>query len=60
MDRLDDKDLEMVATIARKIWLRRNTVVHEKNLMHHSFLVRSARDYVEEFQKAEQSFRNNI
>lgn len=27
MERLDDEDLELVAMVARRIWLRRNTMV---------------------------------
>jgi hypothetical protein len=60
MERLDDEDLEVVAMIARKIWLRRNTVVHIGDLLHSSNIVRSARESVKEFQNAEQSLRNNV
>jgi len=39
MERLDDEDLEVVAMIARKNWLRRNTVVHIGDLLHSSNIV---------------------
>lgn len=52
MERLDNEDLELVAMVARRIWLQRNTMAHRGELLYHSHLVRSTKEYVEEFQKA--------
>jgi hypothetical protein len=32
MEKLDDKNLEMVVTLARRIWLRRNSLVYGGDL----------------------------
>jgi DNA-binding IclR family transcriptional regulator len=53
MERLDDEDLELVAMVARRIWLQKHIVVYGGELLHHSHLVRSAKDFMEEFHKAE-------
>lgn len=58
MESLDEEDYEMMATITRRIWKRRNIVVFRGELSHSSLLVRSANDSVEEFHKAVLSMKN--
>jgi len=51
MERLYEEDFEMMATITRRIWMRRNTSVFGGVLSHPSLLVRSAKESMEEFTK---------
>jgi hypothetical protein len=60
MEWVDEEELELVATIARRIWLRRNFVVYGGELMHASQLVKSAKDLVEEFHQATWTSENNM
>jgi hypothetical protein len=60
MEWVDEEELELVATIARRIWLRRNFVVYGGDLMHASQLVKSAKDLVEEFHQATWTSENNM
>lgn len=59
MERVDEEELELMATIARRIWLRRNFVVYGGDLLHSFQLVKSAKDSVEEFYQAIHAFENN-
>lgn len=51
IERVDEEDFEMVATITRRLWLCRNTVVFGGDLTHSSQLVRSAQKSMKKFQK---------
>jgi ribonuclease HI len=52
-DRLKDKELELFASIARKIWSRRNRVVFGDAVLPPSILIREATELVEEFRKSQ-------
>jgi len=49
-----------MATIAKKIWLRKNTIVFRGDLTHSIQLVRSAKETVMKFYEAEQKPKNNV
>jgi hypothetical protein len=54
-DRLEDKDLELFASIAYKIWARRNRVVFGGAVLPPSILIREATELVEEFRKSQEA-----
>lgn len=49
-----------MATVARKIWLCKNTIVFGGDLTHPAQLVRSSKEVVMEFYEAEQKVKNNV
>jgi hypothetical protein len=51
-DICDKKEMEVFSVIARCIWLRRNTVVHEESFIHPDQLVREASKSLEDFWEA--------
>jgi hypothetical protein len=51
-DKLEDKDLERFATVAHKIWSRRNRVVFGGAVLPPNILIKEAFDLVEEFRNA--------
>jgi precorrin-4 methylase len=59
MERVDDEKLELVTTIARRIWHRKNTVVYRGDLIHRTHLVKCPKDSVEEFHHATQFMGSN-
>jgi hypothetical protein len=50
MRRCNKEDLELFAVTARRIWLRRNSVVHGEPFTHPSQLLREAQNSLEDFQ----------
>jgi hypothetical protein len=52
MGKCEMEELELFATIARQIWLRRNTVIHGGVFTHPSQVASNARRSLEEFRKA--------
>jgi hypothetical protein len=59
MERVDEKELELMATITRRIWLHMNFVVYGGDLVHSFQLVKSPKESVEEFYQAIHAFENN-
>jgi hypothetical protein len=53
-DRLGEGDMQLIATIAREIWLRRNKFVFD-GIFTPSTVIRSAKDQVEGFAAANQN-----
>jgi hypothetical protein len=49
--RCDKEDLELFAVTARKIWLRRNSVIHGEFFSHPTQLLRDAQNSLEDFQR---------
>lgn len=60
LEKLEAKDVELVATIAIRIWIWRNTLLFGGSLTHHSYLVWSAKESVEDFWRDAQNMRNNF
>lgn len=60
LEKLEGKDVELVATIVIRIWIRRNTLLFGGDLTHHSQLVRSAKESVGDFWRDAQNMRNNF
>lgn len=60
MVRIDEKDLELMATIARRIWLRRNIVVCGGDFIYISQLVRSTKESMEEFHRSSHNLKTNM
>jgi hypothetical protein len=54
------EEFELMAIVARKIWLHRNTIVFGEDLTHFAQLVRSAKETVMKFYEAEQKTKNNV
>ncbi|XP_062157888.1 uncharacterized protein LOC133865460 [Alnus glutinosa] len=54
-DRLEDKDLELFASVAYKVWARRNMVVFGGAVLPPSILIREATKIVEEFRKSREA-----
>jgi hypothetical protein len=54
------EEFELMATVARKIWLHRNKTVFGGDLTHFTQLVRSAKKAVMKFYEAEQKAKNNV
>jgi hypothetical protein len=50
--RCDLAELEILAVVARKIWFRRNSVVHGGDFIHPTHVFRDAINSLEDFQKA--------
>jgi hypothetical protein len=47
MDRCNKEELGLFAVTAKKIWARRNAVIHEEDFQHPNILVREAREALE-------------
>jgi ribonuclease HI len=56
-DKLNEEELQMMAGVARQIWLRRNAVVFEGEFLTPGVLVKQASDQLEAWRKAEESRR---
>lgn len=56
-DRLEQEDLELVAMVTQKIWLRRNRVVFGEPVMPPSCLLKSAIESLDDFQKVQATTR---
>jgi hypothetical protein len=54
-DKLDPKDLQLFAVIARQLWLRRNTYVFGGPLTSPTTVIRQAWDQMESFDRANTS-----
>jgi hypothetical protein len=59
MGRCEMEDLELFATTARLIWLRRNTVIHGGIFTHPNQVVRNACRSLEEFRNANEAVTEN-
>jgi ribonuclease HI len=55
-ERLEDKDLELFASIAYKIWARRNRVVFGGLVLPPSILIKEATDLIEDFRKSREVY----
>jgi ribonuclease HI len=53
--RLEDEELELFATIAHKIWSRRNRVVFGGAVLPPTILIKEATEFVEEFRKSQEA-----
>jgi len=53
--RLEDEDLELFATIAHKIWSRRNRVVFGDAVLPPTILIKEATDFIGEFRKSQEA-----
>jgi hypothetical protein len=60
MRRCNKEDLELFAVTARKIWLRRNSVIHGEQFSHPTQLLREAQNSLEEFQRIHSEDRNEM
>ena len=60
MKRCNKEDLELFAVTARKIWLRRNSVVHGEPFSHPTQLIRDAQNSLEEFQRIHYESRGGM
>jgi hypothetical protein len=54
------EEFELMAIVARKIWLHRNTIVFGEDLTHFAQLVRSAKKAVMKFYEVEQKAKSNV
>jgi hypothetical protein len=52
VERCNSKELAMLAEIARRIWFRRNTVVHGGVLLHPKEVIRSATSFIINYREA--------
>ncbi|XP_042939386.1 uncharacterized protein LOC122274411 [Carya illinoinensis] len=52
IDKLTDKELELVAVLMRLLWLRRNSFIFEEKFKDPDSVIRSARAVIEDFQEA--------
>jgi hypothetical protein len=60
MGRCTKEELEFFAVTARKIWLRRNSVIHGECFSHPTQLLREAQNSLEEFQRIQSGSRDGL
>lgn len=60
MSKVNEEDLELVATVLRRICLRRNKFVFGGGFVHPARLVRSAKELVEEYHKSSTTDNNEV
>jgi hypothetical protein len=60
LEKLENEEFELMATIARRIWLYRSIVVFGGDLTYPTQIIRSVKESVEEFYKAKQNAKNIV
>jgi hypothetical protein len=51
LERCDREDIEFLAVLAQKLWLRRNSLVHEGTFAHPSQVLRETKKSLEDFHR---------
>jgi hypothetical protein len=59
LEKLDREEVELVATIARKIWLHRNIVIFGREFTHPSQVIQSAKKLWKDFNAPAQKVQIN-
>lgn len=60
ISRCDKEDVELFATTARKLWVRRNMVVHGGNFNHPNQVLKEAMTAVEDYQRLNTTFSQQL